>query len=69
MACGECGPFLEKKSAAAGDFRAVWRVVREWQDHPESGLYVECADLECRACGQKAYMDDNAWSGATFEAR
>ena len=45
----------------------LYTVLRGWTANPESGLYVECSEVQCRACGQRAVCSDNAWSGGSFD--
>lgn len=68
VACDRCRPFFAA-GPEAGELREVFETLSEWTDHPESGLYVQCAYLRCKSCDQRAYMDDNAWDGPTFEER
>ena len=77
--CARCTPYFdhphclclgraktERELELARRFSEDWEVLSSWTSNPESGLYVECSDVRCRGCGQRAYCDDSAWDGGAF---
>ncbi len=80
--CPQCTPYFEhpglfclgrvqspREVELAARFARDWEILGSRTEHPESGLYVECSDVRCRACGQEATCSDNAWSGGSFDRR